>query len=295
MTWSDRIGTVGVWRGYRDVDGALAEVIEGLGYGTVWQGGSPTSDLRAAEELLDATSALVVATGVVNIWKSDAAELADAYHRITARHPGRLLLGIGSGHREATPHRVRPLEAMAAYLDVLDEREVPTTDRVLSALGPKMTELASTRSAGTHPYLTVPAQTAQSRASLGADALVAPELTVVHETNESAAREQARTFLEHYLTMENYTTTMQRAGFTAEDVHGRGSDRLVDAIVVHGSSTRLAEGVRAHLTAGADHVCIQVQPAAGDVVRALTELSEELNLDPGEARAKVRSDGLRRG
>jgi hypothetical protein len=56
------------------------------------QGGSPGSDLRAAEELLD-----------VNIWKSDPAELADSYHRIEARYPERLLLGIGSGHREATP------------------------------------------------------------------------------------------------------------------------------------------------------------------------------------------------
>ena len=111
MSWSQRLGTVGVC-GANGV--VLAKTIEELGYGTVWQGASPDARLRQAEELLDATECLQVATGVVNIWKSDAAELADSYHRIEAKHPGRLLLGIGSGHREATPERVRPIEAMAS-------------------------------------------------------------------------------------------------------------------------------------------------------------------------------------
>ena len=99
MGWSERLGSVGVWRNVKAVDAAMARSIEQLGYGTLWQGGSPGSDLRPAEGLLDATESLVVATGIVNIWRSDAAELADSYHRIQARHPGRLLLGIGSGHR----------------------------------------------------------------------------------------------------------------------------------------------------------------------------------------------------
>src|SRR5919205_4181359 len=100
MNWSQRLGRVGVWRGVTFVDPAMAKTIEGLGYGTIWQGGSPSSDLRAAESLLDGTESIIIATGIVNIWTSDAAELADSYHRIQAHHPGRLLLGIGSGHRE---------------------------------------------------------------------------------------------------------------------------------------------------------------------------------------------------
>ena len=62
---------------------------------------------------------------------------------------------------------MRPLDAMAAYLDVLDERGVPVEDRLLSALGPKMLAMAAERSAGTHPYLTVPAQTRAQRELLG--------------------------------------------------------------------------------------------------------------------------------
>ena len=163
MGWSERLGSVGVWRGVKVVDAALARTMEELGYGTVWQGGSPASDLRPAEDLLDATDSLVVATGIVNIWMSDPAELADSYHRVQAKHPGRLLLGIGSGHREASPERVRPIDAMSRYLDVLDERGVPVEARVLSALGPRMLVMASERSAGTHPYLTTPSQTREQR------------------------------------------------------------------------------------------------------------------------------------
>jgi probable F420-dependent oxidoreductase len=278
MGWSERLGSVGVWRGVNAVDAAMARSLEGLGYRTVWQGGSPGSDLRPAEGLLDATESLVVATGIVNIWKSDAAELADSYHRIQAKHPGRLMLGIGSGHREATPERVRPIDAMSKYLDVLDQRGVPAEARLLSALGPRMLAMAAERSAGTHPYLTIPSQTREQRTTLGPGALIAPEQTVILDTDPDAGRRVARRFLDAYLGMVNYTSTMQRGGFTAEDVAGGGSDRLVDAIVVHGDAAVLAAAVRAHLDAGADHVCVQVQPAEGDVVPALRAIAAELAL-----------------
>jgi probable F420-dependent oxidoreductase len=278
MGWSERLGSVGVWRGVNAVDAAMARSLEGLGYRTVWQGGSPGSDLRPAEGLLDATESLVVATGIVNIWKSDAAELADSYHRIQAKHPGRLMLGIGSGHREATPERVRPIDAMSKYLDVLDQRGVPAEARLLSALGPRMLAMAAERSAGTHPYLTIPSQTREQRTTLGPGALIAPEQTVILDTDLDAGRRVARRFLDAYLGMVNYTSTMQRGGFTAEDVAGGGSDRLVDAIVVHGDAAVLAAAVRAHLDAGADHVCVQVQPAEGDVVPALRAIAAELAL-----------------
>jgi probable F420-dependent oxidoreductase len=280
VDWGRRLGAVGVWRSVKDVPPALARTVEGLGYGTVWLGGSPGSALREAERLLDATERLQVATGIVNIWRSDAAELADSYHRIEARHPGRLLLGIGSGHREASPERARPIDAMAQYLDVLDRAGVPVAARVLSALGPRMLAIAAERSAGTHPYLTVPSQTGEARQVLGPDALVAPEQTVVQDADPESARRTARAFLSHYLELTNYTRNMRRAGFTDEDVRGEGSDRLVDAIVAHGDAPALAAAVTAHLDAGADHVCVQVQPARGDVVATLRSIAAALSLGP---------------
>ncbi|WP_375385907.1 LLM class F420-dependent oxidoreductase [uncultured Microbacterium sp.] len=275
---SRSLGTVGVWRGYSAIDASMAASIEALGYGAIWQGSSPPADLRAAEQLLDGTERLVVATGIVNIWKSDPVELAASFHRIEARHPGRMLLGIGTGHREATPERVRPIAGMNAFLDVLDERGVPTDARVLSALGPRMIEVAANRSAGTHPYLTVPAQTTEARTALGPDAIVAPEQTVVLDSDVAQARATARRFLATYLTMSNYTSNMQRGGFADDDIAAPGSDRLVDEIVAHGTADDLATAVRAHLDAGANHVCVQVLPANSDVLPALTQISGALGL-----------------
>ena len=278
MSWQDTLGAVGVWRGVDDTDAETAAAAERLGYGTLWLGGSPPADLTAAERLLEATSSIVVATGITNIWMTDPAQLADAYHRVDARFPGRLLLGIGSGHREASPQRARPLEAMGRYLDVLDERGVPVSARVLSALGPKMLRMSAERAVGTHPYLTIPSQTAQMRADLGPGVLVAPELTVVMDDDVDSARGAARDFLRFYLQLDNYTTTMHRGGFSEADTAAPGSDRLVDQVVVHGGAAALGAGVRAHLDAGADHVCVQVQPVSADVVAVLTALAAELGL-----------------
>lgn len=275
MDWADRLGEVGVWARGADLDAGLASEIEDLGYGTLWLGGSPPADLTQAEELLDATQTLVLATGIVNIWKADAAELAASYARITARHPGRLILGIGSGHREVTQHRQRPLAAMSDYLDVLDAHGVPVEDRVLSAMGPRMLAMAAERSGGTHPYLTVPEQNAGFRAAVGPGRLVAPEQTVVLDADAASARRSARAFLQYYLRLENYTSTMRRAGFTEDDIAGGGSDELVDRIVVHGDAAAIVGAVRAHLEAGADHVCVQVQPAA-DAARALRAIAGAL-------------------
>jgi len=276
--WSDALGTVGVWRGFTQVDAAFSSEIEELGYGALWLGYSPGADLEAAERMLDATSRLHVATGVVNIWKADAAELAASFHRIDAKHPGRFLLGIGSGHREATPERVRPLEAMSRYLDVLDANVVPVRRRVIAALGPRMLELAAERSAGTHPYLTIPAQSAEQRAALGGDVLIAPEQTIVLDTDRERARGSARTFLTRYLGMSNYTTTMRRGGFAEHDVDSPGSDRRVDHIVAQGDAQALAARLREHLAAGGDHVSVQVVPARDDALPALRALAAQLHL-----------------
>ncbi|ALJ18914.1 TIGR03620 family F420-dependent LLM class oxidoreductase [Microbacterium sp. No. 7] len=276
--WTDTLGAVGVWRGVTETDAPLAAEIERLGYGTLWLGGSPRADLVAAERLLDGTERLRVATGIVNIWMSDPGELAASYHRIEQRHPGRLFVGIGSGHREMTAQRARPLQAMAQYLDALDAGGVPVERRLVSALGPRMLELAGARSAGTHPYLTVPAQTAQARAALGPAALVAPEQTVVLEADAAVARQHARAFLGRYLRLSNYANTMRSGGLTDEDIADGGSDRLVDEIVAHGDPAAVASRVRQHLAQGADHVCVQVLPASADIRPALAALATALDL-----------------
>ena len=143
------VGQVGVWRGGSLLTPEIASSVEKLRYGALWIGGSPTADLNIAEELLDATEHLTIATGIVNIWTAPGAEVAASSHRLDTSHPGRFLLGIGIGHRESQGDTYqKPYAALVAYLDALDDAGVPGERRVISALGPKTLKLAAERAAG---------------------------------------------------------------------------------------------------------------------------------------------------
>ncbi len=236
-----------------------AKLLESLGYGTVWEGGSPPAGLTQVEAILDATSTLTVATGIVNVWSADAVEVARSYHRIEAAHPGRFLLGIGVGHPEAVTTYHSPYQTLVDYLDVLDAEGVPVERRILAALGPRVLRLAATRTAGAHPYLVTPEHTRQAREILGAGMPLAPEQRVVLEADQDRARAVGRpSVVKPYLGLTNYTTNLQRLGFSAADVAGEGSDRLIDALVVSGDDAEIRRRFEEHHQAGADHVAIQL-------------------------------------
>jgi probable F420-dependent oxidoreductase len=252
------LGRIGIWRLVSAVDAAFAAEAEKLGYGALWLGGSPGGDLAIVDELLDATDRLVVVTGIVNVWRDEPASIARAYERIVTKHPDRFLLGVGAGHREATKEYKKPYTALVEYLDGLDSAGVPADGRLLAALGPKVVALSGERTAGAHPYLTTPEHTRATREILGAGKLLAPEHKVVLETDPAKAREIARGSLQYYLGLSNYTANLRKFGFTDEDLTGRGSDRFVDALALHGDAETIARGLTAHFDAGADHVSVQV-------------------------------------
>jgi len=255
-------GTVGVWRHSSGLTPALASELEQLGYGRIWIGGSPDGDLVSVEQVLDATSTVGVATGIVNIWKDDARTVAASFHRLERSHPGRFLLGIGAGHREADGEYVRPYEALVAYLDVLDAEGVPQDRRVLAALGPRVLKLAADRAGGAHPYLVTPEHTRQAREIMGKDALLAPEQKVVLESDPVRARAIGRPRVASpYLQLSNYTASLRRLGWSEADLAGSGSDALIDALAVHGTPEQAAAGLRAHLDAGANEVAVQLLTA----------------------------------
>jgi probable F420-dependent oxidoreductase len=268
------LGKIGIWRHFAQFDGKFAAEIEGLGYGAAWLGGSPSGDLADAERLLDATTTLVAATGIVNIWKDDAATVAASYERIAAKHPDRFLLGIGIGHPEHTDVYQKPYDKIVEYLGQLDEAGVPREAVVLAALGPKVLKLSGERTGGAHPYLTTPEHTRQAREILGAGPLLAPEQHIVFEADPEKARAVARPQIKMYLGLSNYTNNWLRLGYTEEDIANGGSDKLVDALVLHGDAATIANGVRAHLEAGADHVNLQV--FGDDPLPALRALAKEL-------------------
>ncbi len=279
LSLKPELGRYGVWTGGSPTPEQAAE-IERLGYGAIWVGGSPAADLSFVEPLLAATSTLQVATGIVNVWSAPAAQVAESFHRIEAAHPNRFLLGIGVGHPEATAEYRSPYQALVDYLDALDTAGVPTSRRVLAALGPKVLQLAAERSAGAHPYLTTPEHTATARELVGRTVFLAPEHKVVLSTDAAAAREAGRDAVGFYLRLSNYVNNWRRLGFGDRDVRPPGSDRLIDAVVAHGSAEDIAARLGEHLAAGADQVTLQVLGGWKQLLPTLTELAGPLGLTP---------------
>jgi probable F420-dependent oxidoreductase len=271
------LGRFGVWT-FGTPKPEQAVEIEKLGYGAVWIGGSPAGDLNYVEPLLERTETLRVATGIVNVWTEPAEQVAAAYHRIEDAYPGRFLLGIGIGHPEHTEEYRKPYDVLVEYLDVLDAAKVPTSRRVLAALGPKVLKLSAQRSAGAHPYLTTPEHTGQARNIIGNTVFLAPEHKVVLSTDADEARAIGRQSVDFYLNLSNYLNNWKRLGFTDDDIAKPGSDKLIDAVVAHGTPDDIAKRLTEHLDAGADHVTIQVLGGWDKLLPTLTELAGPLGL-----------------
>lgn len=281
------LGSVGIWtfafdrQPARLVRDAAAE-IEELGYGALWFGEAFGRDtVGQAWLLLGATEKLVIAAGIANVALRDPMALATAERALGEAFPGRYLLGLGGqrvGGRSVDaggytiPSGGKPLALMRGYLDAMDAvpQYGPTPDppprRVLAALGPKMLALAAERTWGAHPYHAPVEHTAEARRIIGSDAFLGVEQVVVLDTDRMRARAVAQAHIAGYLdSAPHQVANVRRLGFGDADILGGPSSRLVDAIVAYGDVDTIADRVRGHLDAGADHVCLQVlstDPAA---------------------------------
>ncbi|MFJ9901244.1 TIGR03620 family F420-dependent LLM class oxidoreductase [Streptomyces sp. NPDC091280] len=262
------IGTIGIWSPELRLHPDPVEIHEAAaelgrhGWGALWIPGLGGGDILGdAERLLRATDETAVATGVLSIWRHGAADMAAGHARLSTEYGHRLLLGLGVSDAAAAQQAggtYRPLTALNGYLDQLDEAPtpVPADERLVAAMGPKLTELAGRRSAGTHPFLVTPEFTAGARELLGPAPLLAPYQAVVVDDDPDRARATARGFLAPFIGMGHYAGSLQRQGFTADDLAHGGSDRLIDAVVAWGSLDAIDARIRAHLDAGATHVAI---------------------------------------
>ncbi len=279
------LGTVGLWTGALDalpLSAALEQVAEldEQGWGALWFGEAYGREaLTAAALYLAASRRMAVATGILNIHARDAMATAAAARTLAAAYDGRFVLGLGVSHRPLV-ERMRghdygqPLSVMRGYLQamagatyaVAGAEPMPTT--VLAALGPKMLALAGEQADGAHPYLVTPEHTALARAILGPDKVLAVEQAVVLDDDVEQWRQRAHWHLEIYTGLPNYRLSWQRLGFGETDWVRGGSDRLKGALVTRGIEAARAR-VRAHLDAGASHVCVQVLGADAFDVPAL--------------------------
>jgi probable F420-dependent oxidoreductase len=271
----EQLGRVGCWSFALEAQTAADErrdaaQIEAMGFRAIWVPESVESReiFSHAAWLLASTERAIVASGIASIWARDAVAMTSGWHMLSDAYPGRFVLGVGVSHPGSVARRggryVRPYSHMRGYLEAMDlapssaPEPASTPRRILAALGPRMLELAAERTLGAHPYFVPVEHTAFARARLGRDPILAVEQTVVLETDASQARRVARGFAGGYLSSPNYSGNLRRMGYTADDVAGQGSDRLIDAVIAWGDVDRIASRVREHLAAGADHVCVQV-------------------------------------
>jgi len=288
-----RLGRLGIWMpppAWIGADpAATAATIERAGFTSVWiGGGNATPDaFTLLRPLITATSSLIVATGIANIWAWDPATMRAEASALAAECPGRFILGLGVSHEHLVSSLgqtyERPLAKMEKFLDELDHPAQHGADGglppvMLAALGPKMLTLAAEYTAGAHPYFTPPEHTAYARSVLGADALLVPEQALSLAADGTEGRAAARAYAQRYLRMPNYTRNLKKFGFDDPDFAGEGSDRLIDAIIPSGAA--VLDRVRAHLDAGADHVLLQPLNSSGafavdqfdDLASAVAEL-----------------------
>jgi len=258
------LGQIGIWSGA--IKNAPAEKaveaareLERLGFPTLWiPGGLDSEVLARLDELLRGTSRIKLATGIINIWKHEPAELGLWWKRQPREHQSRLLLGLGVSHGPLIGEAYhQPLARMREFLDGLDAAQVPRDRLCIAALGPKMLELAAQRTAGAHPYLVSTGHTAFARTLMGPGPLLAPEQGVILERDPHGARHIARETVRFYLRLPNYYNNWRRSGFSDEEI-AQLSDRFIDSVVAWGDLEAIAARVNAHLAAGADHVCLQV-------------------------------------
>ncbi|MDA2890229.1 LLM class F420-dependent oxidoreductase [Mycolicibacterium sp. BiH015] len=263
---------VGLWSsqlryGNPEEAAEAASELDGLGFTALWipDVGGPVLD--SVENLLSATEKTVIATGILNLWMHEPADVASRYATLTQTHGERFLLGIGVSHaplidsKEPGLYR-KPLAATEKFLDAIDAtpEPVPHKNRVLAALGPKMLQLSATKAGGAHPYLTTPDHTREARDVLGEAPLLLPEQTVLLTDDRDEARAIGTDWLRSYLGLPNYANNLLRLGFTEEDLSSV-SDRVFDAIIAWGDEDAVRNRVKEHLDAGADHVCVQVLTA----------------------------------
>jgi probable F420-dependent oxidoreductase len=263
------LGRFGVWT--FDFDGQPASVIrdsaqelEALGWRALWV---PETDGREAMThaayLLSVTERISVVNGIAQIWSREPRRAQGAALLLADAYPDRHVLGLGFGG--APRPGTSPIRAMGEYLDAMDTsvrgtpRPQAPARRLLAAYGPKMLELARDRTQGAHTYHVTVRHTAQAREVLGNDTFLGVEQAVLFESDPREARARAREHLHTYFTTPFNIAKFLRLGYTDADIdNGRGSDRLVDDLVVWGDLDTIARKLHDHLDAGADHVGVQV-------------------------------------
>ena len=217
---------------------------------------------------LCATSRLVVATGIANIFVRDAWATNAAAMTLAGAYPDRFVLGLGVSHRpmvEMRGHDYKsPLSTMRSYIKDMRqarfEAVAPEHDPPLDPRGPR-TQDAGALQRPRRRRAPVPGDPAAHRRSprdpgrrpsTGCGAGGGPDKRARGGPKVSPLPP------EPYMRLPNYRNSWLRQGFSEEDLSGDGSDRLAEGLVAWGSESDIHKRVSEHFSAGADQVLVQV-------------------------------------
>ncbi|WP_040840628.1 TIGR03620 family F420-dependent LLM class oxidoreductase [Nocardia brevicatena] len=271
----------GIWVNGLDLQAPAAATelvaeLEELGLGAIWLSEGLAHDpFVTAAGLLAATRRLLVGTGIAVTYGRHPHWMRASARALLDSYPDRFVFGAGTSNPRVVEGVLgleyrRPLATLREYLDDLDTPDTLRTQlglpdagrlpRILAALGPRALQLARDRADGAITYLVTPKHTAQARAALGPDRRLVVEQAVVIGADDADARTRGRAHVAAYLSNPGYRASWQRLGFTDADLAAPGSDRLVDALVAIGEN-QVEQRIAAHISAGADHVCLQALPA----------------------------------
>ena len=271
-----QLGKLGVWHPIDRLDGGeikrFLRTVEDLGYSALWYPEAVGYEsLSIASFMLANTTSLIIGSSIASIYARDAFTARRGLRTLSGLYDDRFILGLGVSHAPMVEgvrgHLYeKPVPAMRRYLEGVYEKPANAAEWpvVIAALGPLMLKLAAERAAGAVPYNVTPEHTRAARAALGPDKILAVEQKVCLVTDPAAARVIARRELRRYMTLTNYRNNWLRIGFTEEDLADGGSDRFIDAMVLWGDPDTVSRGLRAHLEAGANQICIQPVHAEGD-------------------------------
>ena len=248
---------------YQDSRRYVADV-ENAGFGMLWLSEVLGREAFTSAQLALAASAnMMIGSGVVRSFERVPKSAAAAQATLVDGFPGRYVMGLGV-NASVRERGQTPVGFMSDYLDQIDEydsrRGVRREDapRVLGAYSPALTRLAAARTDGLITFLVTPEHTAWARQAIGPDSFLAVAQWVIVESDPDSARELARRHLAYYLKLPHQINKLRRLGFSDDDLAAPGSDRLIDAVVSHGTPDDIAASLDRHRQAGADQIVLGV-------------------------------------
>jgi F420-dependent oxidoreductase-like protein len=267
-----------------------AQAAERLGYESVWTTQLP--DARDASLVLaayaHATERVKLGTGVLPLYTRHPTAMAQMAATLDELSGGRFILGIGISHKVTVEgmwglQLEHPVEAMREYLTIvrttLQEGSCtfegrfctarwaysaprrPDLPIMISALNPRMLELAGELADGIVLYMCSPAYirdhvipgvaAGRKKAGKQLDGFeIVAAVPVCLTSDRVAGQEVFRATVERYAGLPYYRKMMDASGFKAELEAGQVSDSMIDELAGIGDEDQVRAAIRRYRAAG---------------------------------------------